>query len=417
MLNSPSKSTNILYLSSWRTLFANNHEVFFIYVAILHIFVRMIILAFFSDPPHGLEDLDIAVHLARGEGFSFGDRGPTTCKGPFYPSFLAFFIWIGFDPLNLWPVALIQHILLAFVPFLMYKLGKYMGYPRVAQWAALFFAIHPSYLYAPKVLENTSLLIFLSVLWGITLYRLRENPNWAWVVFIGLWLGLSWIEKPPVLLPMGLAILLIVPRKYWLPIGLIGFLPVGLWALRGYLVFGYPTWSKTYAGQSSLPIAWTPSHNPSLKYALSVEFECYVDSLLHVAEAVSGPEFERLTQKIIKEKIGPIMLEKSMMNALMYWWIPWRYWGNNSLSFWIARKIPVILINTFFLLGVVLGFRRYKGLILFVLLVSAIFTATYAFYHALYIRYKLDIEWLQLYVCAIGALEIKQRVQRLLSGD
>ncbi|MDW8135070.1 MAG: hypothetical protein RMJ66_08410 [Bacteroidia bacterium] len=75
------------------------------------------------------------------------------------------------------------------------------------------------------------------------------------------------------------------------------------------------------------------------------------------------------------------------------------------------RKLPVILDNLLFLLGIFYGFQQYKPLTLYILLISALFTGFYAVNHVLNIRYRLDMEWFQLYLCSIAILGLWEELK------
>ncbi|MCS6789877.1 MAG: glycosyltransferase family 39 protein [Bacteroidia bacterium] len=394
-----------------RDLFFNHTERFFLYIGILHFIARMVFQFLIKPPIHGAEDLDIALHLAEGKGFSIYDRGPTTAKGPFYPLFLAFFLWLGGDPANLWPPVIVQHFLLSWMPLLLYQLSNLMLSAQLGRVVGLLFAFHPSFFYYPTVLENTPLFIFLTVLWGIGLYKLRMQFQWGWAVFLGLWLGLAWLEKPVALIPMLIAIARTLRWKEALRLIPFALLVIGAWALRGYLTFGYPTWTKTYAGQHAFIISWHPKLAITPKYAVSAEVTRLIDSLFVLPEKQGGPALEELGRKVLREKGLLLVAERTLLNAVIFWWIPPRYWANESIQFWIVRKLPVILVNLLFFLGALYGFKRYKSFTLYVLTVSALFTGFYAANHVLNIRYRLDVEWLQLYLCGVALLELRNKLK------
>lgn len=381
----------------------------FVMIGVFHMILRVIFHLILRPNIHGAEDIDIAIHLARGEGFSIYDRGPTTAKGPVYPVLLALFIWMGASPNNLWQVVLLQHLMLAWMPLLLYRLGKVMTFPIIGSLAAWLFALHPSFLYYPTVLENTSIFIFLTAVWALGLYRLRQHQRSGWMGFIGIWWGLVWIEKPAASVPMTIAILILLPWRRWLILLPIAFMPVGLWALRGYLTFGYPTWTKTFAGQHAFAMSWHPDMAVMPRYATSPIIANQMDSLFLLPEKTSGPIFARLGAEIFRQQGILRVAERTFVHALIFWWIPPRYWENNSIQFWLVRKLPVSFVNILFLLGLLYGWKRYRGLVAFILFSSLYITLFYATNHVLNVRYRLDIEWLQLYVCAAGIEALLQR--------
>ncbi|MEN3041048.1 MAG: glycosyltransferase family 39 protein [Bacteroidia bacterium] len=378
-----------------------NAERLFILIGIAGSLLRITFLITFPQI-RGAEDLDIARHLAAGEGFSIYERGPTTAKGPLYPIFLALFLRLGADPNHLWPAALVQHLLLAWTPFLLYRLGATVASPFIGLLTGLAFAFHPSFFYYPNVLENTSIFVFLSACWGIGILKLRERFSWGWAAFVGSWLGVSWIEKPAALLIMGIVLLGYIQRKILLRLLPFASFVILIWGLRGYLTFGYWTWTKTYAGQHTFAMSWHPRFAISKEYAVSDSLARQMDSLFLLPERIGGPAFSALGVKIAQQQGILKLIKRTLLHAAIFWWIPPRYWNDNSLAFWLVRKLPVIIINALFLLGLWYGLRKYRKLTLFILLTSILFTGVYAINHVLNIRYRLDIEWLQLYVCAMA---------------
>lgn len=394
-------------------------ERFFTWVAWGHVFLRWGFHLVSQPPIHGVEDLDIARHLVAGEGFSIYDRGPTTAKGPLYPFFLALFLELGFSPENLWPVVFIQHFLLSWMPLLMYRLAERMGYPMMGKGAGLFFALHPSFFYYPTVLENTSLFIFLTALWGILLYDWRRKGGIGEMLFLGVWLGLSWIEKPVAVLPMGVAIIFVAGWRPLMRLAVVAVLPILGWAWRGYWTFGYFTWTKTYAGQHTFAMSWHPRFATSREYSVSDTLAAKMDSLFLLPEKVGGPAFVQIGRDIVRQQGLMKVLKRTIWQAGIFWWIPPRYWKDRSFRFWIVRKLPVIVINAFFLLGLYHGIKKpaYRSLTLYIFFTSILFTFFYAINHTLNIRYRLDVEWLQLYVCAIGVIGTYQGMFRSQSRE
>jgi hypothetical protein len=62
--------------------------------------------------------------------------------------------------------------------------------------------------------------------------------------------------------------------------------------------------------------------------------------------------------------------------------------------------LPVVVLNVLFVWGTMKVWRTRRNIALSILLVLLYFTAVYALTHIANIRFKLDIEWLELFVCA-----------------
>lgn len=386
-------------------------ERIFLIVGVLHFLGRLAFQLLFQPKIHGAEDLDIARHLAAGEGFCIYDRGPTTAKGPLYPLMLAAFIKIGVLPDPLKGVVLLQHFLLSWIPLLLYRIGVLLHLPSIGLYAGFLFALHPSFLYYPTVLENTSIFIFGSVLWTVGVLQLKECWRWGQALLIGGWWGLMWIEKPVAWVPMTIVLLRLLPWKRWIPLLLPALFPIVLWSLRGYYTFGYLTWTKTYAGQHTFAYSWHPKMAVSPRYAVSESLAIVMDSLFLLPEKVGGPAFAKLGSLILQQEGIYKVIERTFVHAGIFWWIPPRYWHDHSIFIWIGRKLPVIFINILFILGLLYGLKHYPDLTLFILGTSLFFTIFYALNHVLNIRYRLDVEWLQLFVCAMAIewLYLKKR--------
>ncbi|GIV55322.1 MAG: hypothetical protein KatS3mg040_0090 [Candidatus Kapaibacterium sp.] len=127
-----------------------------------------------------------------------------------------------------------------------------------------------------------------------------------------------------------------------------------------------------------------------------------------------------------KEDIRPIAgaLEKVLaLRGVEYRWKP-AYGGNQDLGF-IAEEVdavlpevvqksqsgeylgmdytrilPVVLLTVLWVWGMAILWRQDRPLLLGVLGIVAWVTLVYSLYHVLNIRYKLEVEWLELFVCA-----------------
>jgi heme O synthase-like polyprenyltransferase len=76
------------------------------------------------------------------------------------------------------------------------------------------------------------------------------------------------------------------------------------------------------------------------------------------------------------------------------------------MSFIAIRKIPVVILNILTLIGLFYMFKKDKTQALIIVLVLLSFTLVYGVTTNANIRYKLDIEWLQLIPASYFLLKI-----------
>jgi hypothetical protein len=123
----------------------------------------------------------------------------------------------------------------------------------------------------------------------------------------------------------------------------------------------------------------------------------------------------RMALDIIRQH-WKLWLERTLVHALVYWWVPPRYWGNFSVEFVAVRLLPVVLLNALTVLGFVRLWRLHRDFASLLLLALLCFTAGYALNHVVNIRYKLEVEWLQLYAAAAALEALLLRLHRAAYG-
>ncbi len=380
--------------------------------------LRCLLQLLFALPVRTAEDYNIARHLLAGQGFSYGEHGPTTIKGPIYPALLALFLGLFGDPQGLQVVALFQHLLYAALPWLLFRIGSELGMARLGALAGILFALHPSYVYNATVAENTAITVFCGALWGVLLLRSRTAPRpTAKALLMGILLGGFVLEKP-VAVPALLASLIALPRGRRHLLGLIfatAMLVLLPWSIRSIRVFGDPTPTRTYSAYVTFLRSWTHEFAVHPRYALSQEFAHRLDSLYRLPESVALPEMRQMALDIIRQHWG-LWLERTVVHALVYWWVPPRYWGNLSVEFLGVRLFPVVLLNALTVVGFVRLWRLRRDFASLLLLTLLCFTAGYALNHVLNIRFKLEVEWLQLYAAAAALEGLLLRLHRAAYG-
>jgi hypothetical protein len=386
-------------MSSWLDRITARH---ILWLCIASAAARLVFVVAFRPAIPAAEDFAIAQHLAAGDGFSIYDRGPTSIKGPLYPAFLALWLWLFGDRGGLVAAAVVQHLAMAAMPWILYQLGMAIGRKRLGSGAAILFALHPSYFYHPTVAENTAWVVFIGALWCVLLFRLEPSKYPLGVaVALGAIVGAFVLEKPPLVVPMLAALAVRFRRQPALlaAIAIVAGVSVAPWVVRGWIVFGEPTLTKSYSGYLTFIHSWLPSMAVHPRYAVADSVERTLDSLGRLPEARALPALRSLAAEIFRQRWHQLP-ERTFVHALVFWTIPPRYWGNWSPAFIAVRIVPVVALSVLLVWGTVLLWRYDRRLLVAIGGVLVWTTAFYSLYHVLNIRYKLEVEWLQLFICA-----------------
>jgi hypothetical protein len=144
------------------------------------------------------------------------------------------------------------------------------------------------------------------------------------------------------------------------------------------------------------------------RYSVPDTVERELAQLAHVPESSALPRLRELARGILAEK-WHLLPERTALHALVYWTIPPRYWGNWSAAFVVGRVLPVAVLLVLFVVGSRVLWRRDRRLLVAIVGVLVWTTLFYSFYHVLNIRYKLEVEWLQLFVCAAALCRVENR--------
>lgn len=375
-------------------------------VASLLYFAAKILLVAMTNLRHEtIEDYQIAQNMAAGYGYCLSPAlGPTAVKVPVYPLFLAAFVRL-FGDNSILPIVVVQHALMASVPLLLFYLGCVLGMRSVGLCAAYLFMLHPSYFYYPNVIEVTNLVVPLLLMTVIACVRALASGGWKQAAVCGALSGVL-LQTQPVIAPCVVVwtLLLAIKRRWmqvvvFLVICMVVMLP---WNIRNMTVFHRfiptksPVWMNMYMGYM------TPSHG-------KVEFDVVAEETknwVHDTErAIDNIKMEPHYKGIFLETVrqDPLLyIRKTVWQAWVYWWVPARYQQDHSMSFLLVRKMPVIVLNIVFVCGMVVLLRENFRLGISVLLCLLYFTVVYAAACPGCIRYKLDIEWLEL--LPVGAL-------------
>jgi hypothetical protein len=382
------------FLFSEKTLF---------WICVASLALRLLFLVVIRPTIHGVEDYNIARHLAAGDGYEYADLGKTAMKVPLYPAFLAVFIWLFGDAHPL-VIAGVQHALIAFVPLSLLRLGKELGEPELGVFAALVFAIHPSYLYYPTVLEVTNLFVPLSIVWSILFVQTWNVSTLKNALWLGGLSGMVLLTQPVAMIPMMGFLVLLAIKKTWQHAAVafvVALLIASCWTARNYAVFQKVILAKS-AFWGPVYLGFTKTSNGSDRYNLIADStQIHIDSTWRtVNETVMETTYKAAVMEAATR--DPVKtIEKFFYQCGVYWWVAPRYFAENGLGIWLGRKLPVLLLNTLFVIGMLMLFRRNRSLTIIIGLVMLYFTAVYGATHVSNMRFKLDIEWLELF--AVGA--------------
>jgi len=365
---------------------------------------KLLFLLFSDIHIHAIEDWYIAQNLSDGKGYTIHDH-VTALKTPIYPLFLTFFAMLP-DVTGTLLASASQHILL-FITNILLMWALTLQYGRkYGNIIGLLFLVHPAYFYYPFILESTALTVPLSVLYLFIvmryLYGRTKINNW-------LRYSIGWILAlcQPIFFPI-ICMSMIVKRKsdsyvsLLFPIIISFMIVFSPWIYRNKLVFDSivvfksPFWMNIYEG-------FYPSNGIASKY-ISKENQTTIDSLRNMYNDV---KMEQYYKPIVMNTIVDYPAEYVMLSIdrfKQFWTIPHRY-DNNIFSFsiFISRIIPQFLLTIGVLLStlVLIKYRErhnfstiyvHTFLLISILYVSIIYSLT----QSSNIRFKLDIEWIEL---------------------
>jgi hypothetical protein len=378
---------------------------------VLFLVLRFIVSIFFIQEFNSIEDYMIAENIVSGNGYElFAHAGPTAIKAPVYPLFLSLFIIIFGTSAKLF-VVLFQHLLISLVPFLLIELSERMNRPKYGYVAGWLFLIHPSYFYYPNVLEVTNIFVPFCILTIIFIIKSFSSSGFKNILIASVLSGILILIQPLVMLPLACVLIIFLIKKkikYALIMFSVVVIILSPWTIRNYIQFDSliitksPFWMNFYVG-------WLPSHHGNPRYdVISEEDKLEIDSLLK--SGLNDIEMEKYYKMTFLKYFNEhtiLYFEKTIYQMASYWYITPRYFNDNSISFLMVRKVPVIALNILFIVGMIALFRKDKEFAWSILLFLGYFSLIYGFTHIANIRFKLDIEWLEFF--AVAALFIPKR--------
>ena len=376
-------------------------------ILLIFILLRLVFLFFYNGNFNSVEDYRIAINLAQNNSYSLEySVGATAIKVPVYPLFLSLFIKLFGSNAKFW-IVLFQHIFIGLVPLMIYKLGIKTNLKKEFAIASLLFLIHPSYFYYPMVIEVTNIFIPLTLIWLLFYFDFKNSilsgiNSAKYAIILGFFSGILVLTQP-IIAPVLFIFILYLLFKFYktsfakFAILFIIFLVVlSPWIIRNYYTFDKfiptksPFWMNLYEG-------FMPDNHLNKNFNLiSNSTQNTIDSLKNV---INDVEMEKFYKPIVIETISnhpDLYLQKTFYQMFIYWWIPPRYFDNNSKQFLIVRKLPVIILSILFIIGLVQLFKRNKLSATAILFTLGYFTIFYGLTMVANIRFKLDIEWIEL---------------------
>lgn len=384
------------------------------YAVIIAIIVKWIISIFFISEFHSVEDWAIAKNLVDGFGYSYiPSAGATALKMPLYPLFLSLAISVFGDD-KLFPV-LLQHVFMSLTAIGIFKISEFFFPKKVALWLGFIFLLHPSYFYYSNTIEITNVFVpafvagayfFLVFVRGSGQHRAT-----AFCIVLGAF-GSGLLQLQPVVLPLiAAAIVYLAATKrvrQALIISATAILLLAPWTIRNYNTFGKfmplksPVWMNFYLGYWQTAPDFVMVSDSLHRSIMENEVTKYNDIEMEA-------RYKSIAYPLIMNDI-PRYLEKTAYQAYMFWTYPPRYLGDKSISFLIVRKIPNFVLTVALLASLIIAYRRNRAFFWCTALTLAFFTAVYATTSILNIRYKLDIEWVEI-IC-LGFLFPLNRLQK-----
>ncbi|KFC18739.1 ArnT family glycosyltransferase [Chryseobacterium sp. FH1] len=374
---------------------------------------KVIYLVFVQKEFGGLEDFTIAKNIVQYHQYSeFIDQGGTAFKLPVYPFCMAIFIWL-FGDNALFGLAIFQAVLSFSIPILIYKILQLFGLDKVGIIAGFLFLLSPAYFLYSGNMEATNVFVPILLLWFYLYFRIwiaSETKTLDFIV-LGIVSAFLFLTQVVIVPLSGLIILalLIVKKTNFKNFSYLIFTIILLyspWIIRNYYVFDKfvpsktPTWQNIYYGFTE---------NGQLMDDLKLISKERDHELYQTRDEKS----ELVMEKIYKDEVAKVtrnepqfFIKKAMSNFFCLWFVPPKYFDDNSLSVLVGRKIYVVVLNILTLISLVFVYRKSKMIFWFSLLFFANFCFPYMIGHANNIRFKLDFEWFQLILIAFLFVEL-----------
>lgn len=186
--------------------------------------------------------------------------------------------------------------------------------------------------------------------------------------------------------------------KNWIYIVVFSSVSYSPWIVRNYIVFDKfiptktPVWQNIYFSYTSYV---------NILDEVKLISDENQEKTFRLRRHVSEFEMEKIYKKEALKALGGrknIVFLKMTQNVLLLWYVPSRYYYDNSIKIVLGRKFIVCLFNFFTILSLLFLFKNNKKLFYLSILVFINFTVPYTIGHAANTRFKLDFEWYQYFL-------------------
>jgi hypothetical protein len=362
------------------------------YVSAMILIVKIFLLFILPITPHAIEDWYIANNIVSGQGYSLS-LGPTALKTPVYPLFLIPFALFG--DLGLSFASATQHIMWFFAALAFMRACSLRFGEKFSTLSGFIFALHPAYLYYPFVIESTTLTVPLMIFYwyGCEFYR-KQNHHQYWLMILGFIIGLC----QPILLPAIFAMQLLYARplskKTLLALCISAFIVFAPWSLRNALTFQKfipmksPMWMNIYEGMA-----------PTLSQSDIAFIE-------NARKTHNDVQMEQFYKKVVSKRINqsPDTYARECLHRVKeFWLIPDRYsdriFESGILISRIIHQATLLIASLIAILLLIFRSEAFseQAPLLWIMAGTLIYVSLiYALTQAANIRFKLDVEWLQI---------------------
>ncbi len=368
------------------------------FLVAVFIVLRIIFALITGGEFNSAEDLKIAHNLVdNGQYVLHEHLGPTAIKSPLYPLFLSGILSIS-GSLGEWAIVIVQHILMGLVPLIMYKTAKLLTDEKRAFFAGLLFLVHFSYFYYPNVIEITN---FFVPLLAVFIYQMLKSKESGKYLLLGIISGLLVLLQPTIILVLLLSAIMLFKRmgisKIFKIILIISIMQAP-WIYRNYVAFDKfiptksPFWMNLYIG-----ILPESQEQGTVKY-LDRSVISEIDSLKDKLNDVDMEAYYKKAFMSFWDNRAELFTGKVINHLKYYWYLPPRYIDNFSFPIFIVRVIPNVILLLLMFLGLIRALKENREFAFFVISILFYYTLLFSLTAAVNIRYKLDIEFLQMYL-------------------
>lgn len=360
------------------------------------------------------EDASIAINLVKYHTYSeILNLGPTAYKLPVYPLFVSFFIFVFNDN---WIIAVVtvQHFLFFFVPFLIVRFCRLYNKEKAGILAGYIFILSPAYFYYPNIIEVTNLFIPLFILWVTSFTKLcfqnnTTKKNLLEISFFSILTAVLFLTQV-IIVPIAIIMIAAlyfynkISVKQLIYIFLLASLIYSPWVIRNYYAFDSIVLTKTPMWMNVF-YSLTPDVNllDEVKVISSGEEYSTITSRQYINEFQMEEIYKSKAILALRGKES-IFVIKALQNIVLLWYVPPKYFNDNSMAIILGRKVWTVFFNIVTFLYLLKTYREKRIFFMVLMIIFGGFTVPYMIGHAANVRFKLDFEWIQYILTAIYLL-------------